>query len=137
MAIVAMESVLNTDHLEQWRGYLSAASKRAGGDQALGHTLGLADGSRIGKARRDGSPLSELVCVRLARFMEDDPLRVLRLAGHEEMSSLLSGAVMPKIANPQVSQLARALETVKELTDLALSQVKQEGTYGKKEGRRR
>ena len=61
----------------------------------MGRHLGFADGSRVGLRRKgDGRP-DELNCIKLARWVGDDPLMVLRLANYGEMAELLKGTVGP------------------------------------------
>jgi hypothetical protein len=98
--------------------YVTAAAARAGSDAALGRICGLADGSRIGGARRgDGPRLSELACVKMARFTQDDPLWVLDLAGYGELADLLRGVAT---VMPQVAQIHKELRTLRQFITLAL-----------------
>lgn len=97
--------------------YVTEAAERAGSDAALGKICGFADGSRIGRIRRDATAprFSELVCVRLARYTNDDPLWVLALAGYEELAGLLRGAVPH-----EVEQTRQELLHLQSIINLAL-----------------
>ena len=92
------------------KAYIASASEKAGSDLQLGQQLGLTDGSRISlwKRGKGGRP-NELTCARLAGFMDEDPLIVLRLAGHTELADLLSGHVGGESARKARVHLAAAL----------------------------
>jgi hypothetical protein len=92
------------------RAYIASAAEKAGSDVQLGQRLGLTDGSRISlwKRGKGGRP-NELTCARLAAFMDDDPLIVLRLAGHAELADLLIGHVGGQSARKARAHLAAAL----------------------------
>lgn len=110
--------------------YVEQAAKQAGSDAALGKIAGFADGSRIGAARRaEGPRLSELACIKLARFTGDDVCWVLTLAGHDEMAELLRGNVQP----PQNDQIKAGLRQLQGLIRLALDSTGEDAN-GKTEG---
>jgi hypothetical protein len=92
------------------RTYIASAAEKAGSDVQLGQRLGLTDGSRISlwKRGKGGRP-NELTCARLAAFMDDDPLMVLRLADHAELADLLSGHVGGESARKARAHLTAAL----------------------------
>lgn len=106
--------------------YLTKAADLAGSDAALGKIVGFTDGSRIGIARKGGPRLSELPCLKLARFTGDDPCWVLRLAGHTEMADLMQGHVVP----PQMDTIKSGLRQLQTVINLAL-QTTGEDTNGK------
>lgn len=106
--------------------YVTKASALAGSDATLGRVAGLTDGSRVGNARRGGLRLSELACLKLARFTGDDPCWVLRLAGYGEMADLLQGHVAP----PQMDAIKLGLRQLQSVINLAL-QTTGEDTNGK------
>jgi hypothetical protein len=91
--------------------YIGLAVKKAGSDVQLGQRLGLADGSRISLWKRDveGQKPSPLTCARLAAFTGDDPLTVLRLAGHTELADLLEGHVGGESTRKVRAHLSAAL----------------------------
>lgn len=95
--------------------YINGATRQAGSAAALGRVLGFSDGSRLGQVGH-GARLSELSCVKLARFMGDDPCYVLELAGHVEMADLLRGNVAP----PQIDETRRSLLHLRSILELAI-----------------
>jgi hypothetical protein len=112
---------------ERWknlRSYVAWVIERAGSDVSVGKFLGLADGSRVGLWRKGKGRPSELMCIKIARWQGDDPLRVLRLAGYDEMADLLKG-IAPEVAGSNVHQvqlLQSQLNTLKSMIDMALQQ---------------
>jgi len=76
------------------RAYVGVVVQQAGSDYAVGKHLGYGDGSRVGIWKRGQGRPDELACIKLARWMGDDPLHVLRLAGYVEMADLLAGRIV-------------------------------------------
>lgn len=104
-----------------FRAYVQSVVDKVGSDLAVGKFLGFADGSRVGQWKKGADRASELACIKLARWMGDDPLFVLRLAGYEEMASLLDGSVNYETAD--IANAHNQLVELKRLIDNAVSNV--------------
>lgn len=100
---------------KSFKEYIQRVVDKVGSDIAVARFLEFGDGSRIGLWRKgDGRP-DELNCIKLARWMGDDPLEVLRLAGYEEMAKLLKGTIGPPpvqfaVLRPHLISLSEALK---------------------------
>jgi hypothetical protein len=108
------------------REYIARVIDTAGSDLAVGKFLGLADGSRVGAWRKGQGRPSELMCVKLARWQNHDPMDVLRIAGYEEMADLLEGAV-PQVTGSNIRSVQHVqsqLSSLRKLIDVALEQAK-------------
>lgn len=115
-----------TEHVK-WsslKQYIGSVIDTAGSDLSVGKYLGLADGSRVGAWRKGRGRPSELMCIKLARWQGDDPLRVLRLAGYTEMADLLEGSVPATTAanTHSVQLLQNQLTSLKTMVEMALAQ---------------
>jgi hypothetical protein len=113
------------DGTTKLQDYINRILDISGSDLAVGKFLGLADGSRVGMWRKGSGRPSELMCIKLARWHNHDPLEVLKLAGYEEMAELLSGAVPEARASNihSVKLLQNQLTTLKTMIELALTQI--------------
>jgi len=97
--------------------YIEQIVAIAGSDLAVGKYLGFSDGSRIGQWRRGKDRPSELACIKLARWVGDSPLEILRLAGYTEMADLLDGSVVSESAH--YDAVRNRLAAVKEAVEKA------------------
>lgn len=108
------------DRWSSLHNYVSWVIYKAGSAISVGRYLGLADGSRVGQWLAGKGRPSELMCIKLARWWGDDPLRVLRLAGYNEMADMLAGAV-PQATHQNIHQIEllkgqlRSLQTMIEM----------------------
>ena len=101
-----------------WREYVQELVDRTGSDLAVAKYLGFGDGSRVGLWRKGDGRGSELACVKLARWTDDDPIVVLRIAGYTEMADLLEGHVAP--AMPEYSMVRPQLEALRDMLDVVM-----------------
>jgi hypothetical protein len=95
--------------------YLRRVVERVGTNTAVAKFLGFSDASRIGRVCAGQGRLSELNYIKLARWMGDDPLVVLRQAGYSEMAGLLNGTVAVERAEAEL--LRDKLQAVRALLD--------------------
>lgn len=98
--------------------YIKSVVDQAGSDYAVGKHLGYGDGSRVGIWKRNQGRPDELACIKLARWMGDDPVLVLRLAGYNEMADLLDGRVI--VTAPSIDALRPTLRALDEMIQAAL-----------------
>jgi hypothetical protein len=106
-----------TPEFTVFRDYLAWIVLQVGTDRAIAKHLGLADGSPMSKWRAGEGRPSELVCVKLARWTNHDPLMVLRSAGYDEMADLLEGVVAPPTLQGELTH--RQLDILREMVEAA------------------
>lgn len=80
---------------KDFRSYIQEVVDKVGTDSAVGKYLGFSDGSRVGLWRRGEGRPDELNVLKLARWMGDDPIWALKIAGYDEMAQLLKGTTGP------------------------------------------
>ncbi len=110
---------------------VKAAVERAGSHKALGTELGMADGSRVGQWI-NGFPDSThkrpavISCVRLARWMDQPVLEVLRLAGYTDLADALEGQIPDTMPHrPALTNAVAHLKMLRHLLDSTLSAVEE------------
>jgi hypothetical protein len=110
-----------------FKEYIQHVIDTVGTDIAVARFLRFTDGSRVGTWRQGKGRPDELNCIKLARWVGDDPLAVLRLAGYDEMAGLLKGSVGPApvefaVLRPQLiglsESIAAVLSTMTKLGDI-------------------
>lgn len=97
--------------------YIQRIHDQTGTDVEIGRFLGFTDGSRVGLWRRGEGRPDELNCMKLARWMGDDPVDVLRIAGYTEMADVIKGSAGPapipfSILRPQLISLMGVLDGI-------------------------
>lgn len=78
---------------QQFQLWLDDVVTQFGSDVAVGRFCGYKDGANVGRWRSGYNNPSILACLRLARARGEDPLDILKLAGHIEEAKLLEGHV--------------------------------------------
>jgi hypothetical protein len=99
---------------KSFKEYIQGVVDQVGSDVAVARYLGFGDGSRIGLWRKGEGRPDELNCIKIARWMGDDPLAILRVAGYHEMADLLKGTAGPppvqfSILRPHLASLQGVL----------------------------
>ena len=105
-----------------FKEYIQRVYDHAGTDKDIGKFLGFTDGSRVGLWRKGEGRPDELNVMKLARWMGDDIVEVLRLAGYTEMADLIKGVAGPSpisfsILRPHLVGLLGAVESMITMMD--------------------
>ena len=105
-----------------FRDYIQRVYDQVGTDKQIGVFLGFTDGSRVGLWRKGEGRPDELNVIKLARWMGDDPIEVLRLAGYAEMADLIKGVAGPapipfSVLRPHLVGLLGAVESMITMMD--------------------
>lgn len=113
------------------RAWLEDVVTQFGSDVAVGLFCGYKDGANVGRWRAGYNNPSILACLRLARARNENPLDILRLAGHKEEADLLEGHVSH--LNPLPVWVPQ-LEAVVSMLDTAVSMMRHTGKSRQSKG---
>lgn len=101
--------------------WLDDVVRQFGSDTAVGKYCGFKDGANVGRWKQGYNNPSIEACVKLAKARGEDPIKILRMAGHTEVADLLSGYTAPAdpmpVWVPQLKAVVSLLDTAVKMMD--------------------